>query len=100
MPYDDNVVAKTETGNVAGNVAGKYAGNVMKILFAIGNDILAVKDIMERLNLKGADNFRKLYLYPALEYGYILRTEPDNLKSPNQKYYLSEKGKDFIKDNF
>lgn len=103
ITYDDNVVAKTETGNAtgkdAGNATGKDAGNVMKILFAIGNDILAAKDIMERLNLKGADNFRKLYLYPALEYGYVLRTEPDNLKSPNQKYYLSDKGKTIIKQN-
>ena len=98
ITYDDTT-DKTKTGNVAGNVTGNVAGNVIKILAAIGDDTLSVRDIMERLNLKGADNFRKLYLYPALECGYILRTEPDNLKSPNQKYYLSEKGKTIIKQD-
>ena len=63
------------------------------LIKAIGNDTLSVKEIMERLNLKGDDNFRKVYLNPAIEEGYVLRTEENKLRSPNQKYYLSDKGK-------
>ena len=94
LNYTDAVALRTGLyisfrGNVAGNVTGK----VLRLIKAIGNDTLSVKEIMERLNLKGDDNFRKVYLNPAIEEGYVLRTEENKLRSPNQKYYLSNKGK-------
>ena len=99
ITYDDlsrgkagNVTGKA-TGNATGKEAGNVSDNVLTIIKAIGSDTLAMKEIMERLSLKGSGNFRQAYLYPAIEEGYILRTEPDKLKSPNQKYYLSDKGK-------
>lgn len=73
--------------------AGNVSDNILMIIKAIGSDTLAMEEIMERLSLKGSGNFRQAYLYPAIEGGYILRTEPNKLKSPNQKYYLSDKGK-------
>lgn len=95
ITYDD--LSRGKAGNVTGNATGKEAGNVsdniLTIIKAIGSDILAMKEIMERLSLKGSGNFRQAYLYPAIEEGYILRTEPDKLRSSNQKYYLSDKGK-------
>lgn len=108
ITYDNITLGQAKESNDAGNVTGKGTGNatgkdtgnatrnLIRILTAIGNDVLGVKEIMKRLNLKGADNFRKLYLYPALEGEYILRTEADKPKSPNQKYYLSEKGKTLV----
>ena len=42
--------------------------------------------LMKRLKLQSKDNFRKLYLKPALEKGLIVRTIPDKPKSRNQAY--------------
>jgi ATP-dependent DNA helicase RecG len=99
ITYDDlergkaGDVSGKDAGNATGNVAGNVTGKVLRLIKAIGNDTLSVKEIMERLNLKGDDNFRKVYLNPAIEEGYVLRTEENKLRSPNQKYYLSNKGK-------
>ena len=41
---------------------------------------------MERLSLKSRDNFRKLYLLPALERGLIFMSIPDKPTSRNQTY--------------
>ena len=99
ITYDD--LSRGKAGEASGNATGKVTGNaagdvtikVLSLIKVIGNDTLSVKEIMERLNLKGDDHFRKTYLKPALDGGYILRTQEDKLRSPNQKYYLSEKGK-------
>ena len=99
ITYDD--LSRGKAGEVSGNDAGKATGNatgnvtgkVKRLIKAIGNDTLSVKEIMERLNLKGDDNFRKVYLNPAIDGGYVLRTEENKLRSANQKYYLSDKGK-------
>lgn len=100
----DKVSNNVKTGKVAGKVTGKVVGksnndkenNIIKLIVVIGLETLSVKEIMERLNLKGADNFRKTYLYPALKGGYIIMTEKDRLSSPKQKYFLSKKGKTLL----
>ena len=51
------------------------------------------KALQDRLGLRGADNFRKLYLIPAIDIGLIEMTIPDKPKSRLQKYRLTEKGK-------
>ena len=42
--------------------------------------------LMTRLGLKSKDNFRKLYLNPALEKGLIVMSIPDKPTSRNQTY--------------
>lgn len=42
--------------------------------------------LMEKLSLKSRDNFRKLYLQPALQHGFIVMTAPDKPTSRNQAY--------------
>ena len=42
--------------------------------------------LMEKLSLKSRDNFRKLYLLPALENGLITMSIPDKPTSRNQTY--------------
>ncbi len=44
-------------------------------------------EIMEKLNLKSRDGFRKNYLLPALRAGLIGMTVPDKPTSRNQMYY-------------
>jgi len=52
--------------------------------------------IMEGLTLKHRPTFKKNYLSPALDADYIEMTEPDSPKSPKQKYYLTQLGKNII----
>lgn len=59
---------------------------VRKMLEAIGGETLSALEIMERLGLSHKPTFRKNYLQPALEKGYIERTIPDKPSSKHQKY--------------
>ena len=81
------------TGQEAGQVTGQVTGQVMLLVSALGNDVLSLKEIMERLSLKGRDNFLNTYLNPALKEGLIEQTHPENPKHRNQKYRLTETGK-------
>jgi ATP-dependent DNA helicase RecG len=85
------------TGQVAGQVAGQAAGQasrqVMTLVRCIREKELSVKEIMERLSLKGRDNFLRMYLYPALQDKLVEQTHPEQANHPAQKYRLTEKGK-------
>ena len=41
---------------------------------------------MQKLQLKSRENFRKLYLVPALEKSLIIMSVPDKPTSRNQSY--------------
>lgn len=61
---------------------------VKKLLDAMDKNVpLSTSEIMERLNLKSKENFRKKYMTPAINMGLIKLTLPDKLNSKNQKYY-------------
>ena len=51
---------------------------------------------MDKIGLKGRDNFLNMYLLPALEGGFIEQTHPDKPRHPNQKYRLTAKGKSLL----
>ena len=51
------------------------------------------RKLQAALSLKGEENFRKLYLVPALEAGYVEMTIPDKPKSRLQEYRLTGAGK-------
>ena len=84
--------------------AGKDAGKdtvtiskpdiyVLKLLKVLGSKTLTVKDMMEMLDLKGPDNFRKKYLNPAIKGGYIALLYPEKPRKKGQAYYLTDLGK-------
>ena len=50
------------------------------------------RELREALLLKGDDNFRRLYLLPALEAGLIEMTIPEKPNSRLQRYRLTDKG--------
>ena len=88
----------------AGKDTGKDAGKdakaikrpdiyVLKLLNAVGSKTLTVKDMMERLGLKGPDNFRNKYLNPAIKGGYIALLYPEKPRKKGQAYYLTDLGK-------
>ncbi len=55
---------------------------------------MKIGEIQELLSLKDSKNFRNNYLKPALENGYIEMTDPLKPNNPNQKYRLTQKGKE------
>jgi len=65
---------------------------IEKIVNTIGTKQLSVKEIMEVLDLKGRDNFLKLYLNPSLNEGFVRPLYPDRPQHPRQKYLLTVKG--------
>lgn len=78
-------------------IAGQVAGQVDSLINCLANDVLSVKEIMERLSLRGRDNFLNAYLNPALKDGLIIQTHPENPKHPKQKYRLTDKGRELLK---
>ena len=49
--------------------------------------------------MKYEDHFREAYLLPALAAGFIEMTVPDKPTSSKQRYRLTEKGRDLMRDN-
>lgn len=88
-----------EIGNEIGNETGNETGNEIKmdlfvkqVIVSIGSQTLTARSIKEKLGLRGDDNFRKNYLTPALEGGYIAMLYSENPKRKGQAYYLTGKG--------
>ena len=71
-------------------IAGKDAylsAEVQRLIDAMEYDVpYTGVQLMEKLSLKSRDNFRKLYLLPALENGLITMSIPDKPTSRNQTY--------------
>ena len=53
-------------------------------------------ELMTRLGLHNAEHFRKAYLQPALQAGYLERTIPEKPHSSRQRYRLTTKGQAVI----
>jgi ATP-dependent DNA helicase RecG len=75
-----------------GQATGQVTGQVSALLSAMKEGERSRKDLMDALQLRGRDNFEKLYLLPALQAGLIERTIPDKPNSRLQQYRLTAKG--------
>ena len=63
------------------------SAEVQKLIDAMEYDVpYTGVQLMDKLSLKSRDNFRKLYLLPALEMGLIAMSIPDKPTSRNQTY--------------
>ena len=58
---------------------------------------LSRNELQEKLGLTDRENFRRNYLAKALDENYIELTIPEKPNDPNQKYTLTQKGKDLQK---
>ena len=69
----------------------------VKLLLAVFKDdeTLKIGELLVRLGLQHRPTFRKNYLRPALEAGWIEMTQPQSPTSPVQKYRWSQKGLKF-----
>ena len=61
-------------------------------LLMVCDDELARRELQVRLKLKGEENFRNLYLMPALNAELMEMTIPEKPRSRLQKYRRTEKG--------
>ncbi|MGM9707593.1 MAG: Fic family protein [Prevotella sp.] len=82
---------RTSTGQVE-NMFYTDNINIQNLVTAIGEKEMSVKTIMERMGLKGRDNFLNQYLTPAMCQGYVRMLFPDSPRHPRQKYLLTPKG--------
>jgi len=55
-----------------------------------------VKEFMTLLNWKNRTKFRAKYITPLLGMGLLQMTIPNKPSSPNQQYFLTEKGRGFL----
>lgn len=82
-------------GSSTGQVQDKLStdnANIKRLIIVIGNQELSVKSMMNALELKGRDNFQKLYLKPAISEGYVRLLYPNSPRHPRQKYLLTVRG--------
>lgn len=70
---------------------------VRSLVSIIGDSKYSVTEMMELLELKDRKHFRNSYLNPAINEGFVELTHPEQPKHPNQKYYLTDKGKALLK---
>lgn len=78
---------RTSTGQVE-----KVSTEIHRLILSMGQEQLSVKSIMDKMQLKGRDNFLNKYLNPALDSGFVTLLYPDSPRHPRQKYFLTEKG--------
>lgn len=71
-------------------VSDQVTDQVKAVIKALRKGPLSAGDLMAALGLSHRPTFRKNYLNPALEGGWVERTEPDSPKSPTQKYRLTD----------
>ena len=74
-----------------GEVTSEDAGEVAKLVLICQGE-MSRQELREGLHLKGDDNFRRLYLLPALEAGLLEMTVPDKPTSRFQKYRFTATG--------
>ncbi|MBF0275287.1 MAG: Fic family protein [Nitrospinae bacterium] len=67
-------------------VGDQVSDQVKKLLLVMKDDWLSKNEIMGKLGLLHQPTFRKNYLKPALEKGFIVMKDPKSPKSPKQKY--------------
>jgi len=75
----------------AGRVTGQVTGEVARLLL-VAVEPMKSAELQDALRLRHRENFRNLYLLPALEAGLFEMTIPDKPQSSKQQYRLTTKG--------
>ena len=65
---------------------------ILELIRVLGDKELSLKELLVLLSLKDRENFRKSYLDPAIQSGFVRCLYPDSPRHPRQKYLLTEKG--------
>lgn len=81
--------------NLADKLGDKFETdkqNVMKIVKAIGEQELSMREILNELGLKNRENLMDNFLAPAMSDGFVRLLHPESPRHPRQKYLLTVKG--------
>jgi len=80
-------------------VPSKYPASTQQVKILKFCKILFLsKEIQKHLGLKDREHFRSEILKPVIDGGYIAMTMPGKLTSSKQKYRLTEKGRQLLKE--
>jgi ATP-dependent DNA helicase RecG len=60
---------------------------------------LPIKKLLEICNRSDRTKFRKAVLNPLIENGLVETTAPEAPRSPKQKYVITKKGKEWMKQH-
>ena len=74
---------------------GEVTGEVGRLLL-VCRGAMGRREMREALQLKSEDNFRRLYLAPALGLGLLEMTIPDKPNSRLQQYRLTDAGRTLL----
>lgn len=66
--------------------------NILKLVNAVNDSELSLKEMLAAMGLKDRKSFLTLYLNPAITAGYVRLLYPDSPRHPRQKYLLTVKG--------
>ena len=66
--------------------------NILRLVMALGEKQMSVKEMLTAVNLRDRGNFTVSYLEPAIMDGFIRRLYPGKPNHPRQKYLLTDKG--------
>jgi DNA-binding PadR family transcriptional regulator len=67
-----------------------------RLLSVFEGRTLTGAEIMKGLGMSHRGTFRKNYLDPAIEAGYVEMTQPDSPRSPTQRYRLTPAGREVV----
>ena len=65
---------------------------ILELIRVLGDKELSLKELLVLLSLKDRENFKKSYLEPAIQSGFVRSLYPGSPRHPRQKYLLTEKG--------
>lgn len=66
--------------------------NIQRLVKALANETMSVKQMMDAVSLKHRPNFLDYSLNPALNEGFVRMLYPNSPRHPRQKYLLTVKG--------
>ena len=90
-----NVTKQSLSWDQVGTKLGLSRDQVEKLLLS-AIQATSAAEIRQVMNLTNATKFKRNYIDPLLELRILAMTQPDSPKSPTQKYYLTELGKQLI----
>ena len=86
-------IAQQVTEQATEQATEQVTEQVKRVVLILKNTSLSMEELMGKLELKHRPSFLYTYVKPTLEMGLIEMTIPDKPTSPEQKYRLTEKGR-------
>lgn len=82
-----------------GQVTPEVTEQVARLVFALGEQTLSLRELMPTLVLSHRPDFLALHLRPALDAQFLQMTQPDKPQSRHQKYRLTALGRQWLEKN-